>query len=313
MKKLVTIMMLLLAGVSLAACTDSTTTVSEFDTSKSINVYTRDTTSGTRTGFMEGIDFAEAATSDSVLVEGYIIKDNTGILTTIQIDEFGIGYVSLSSVNDDVKGLSFNGVAPTEANVINNTYGLKRPFNWMIREEGDYPSQDVEDIVHAFVAFLGTTDGGDIINNEGAIALASSTTWDSIKDQHNVCTQDNSDVTVRFGGSDSIQKVAQALTAAFMPKCGNFVAEHDHTGSSDAYKRTNDPAIKDTSVGKDVGFASRNFRNAELDVPEVRRGQLAWDAIVAIVNVNNPLINVTPEDLKKIYDGTYTTWSDLQG
>ena len=230
MKKILTILSMLLLGVSLVACGEQTTTVStsSFDQTKTINVYTRDTTSGTRTGFMEGIGFAEAASSDSVLVEGFTIKDNTGILSTIAIDEYGIGYVSLSSVNNTIKGLNFNGVAPTEANVINDTYGLKRPFMWMLRADGDYPSQDVEDIVKAFVAFLGTTDGSDIINNQGAIALPTTATWDSIKASHDVCIQDNSDITVRFGGSDSIQKVAQALTAAFMPKCGNFVAEHDH-------------------------------------------------------------------------------------
>lgn len=313
MKKTMSILAIMLIGFSLIACSSKTTTSAEtlFDETKSINVYTRDTTSGTRTGFMDGIGFPEAATSDSVLANGFLIKDNTGILTTISIDEYGIGYISLSSVNSTIKGLKFNGVSPTEANVINDTYALKRPFMWMVRANGDYPSQNVEKIVKAFIAFLGTTDGSDIINNQGAIALPSTTTWDSIKVNHDVCLQDNSSITVRFGGSDSIQKVAQALTAAFIPKCGNFIAEHDHTGSSDAYKRTNDPAIKDSSVGKDVGFSSRNFRSAELDVPEVRRGQLAWDAIVAIVNINNPLINVTAEDLKKIYNGTYKTWADV--
>jgi len=313
MKKVALALMAVLMGITLFACDDATTTSAAptFDTESSINVYTRDTTSGTRTGFMEGIGFAAAATSDSVLVEGFTIKDNTGILSTLAIDEYGIGYVSLSSVNSTVKGLSFNGVAPTEANVMNNTYGLKRPFMWMLRADGDYPSDEVEAIVNAFVAFLGTTDGGDIINNAGAIALPSTTTWDSIKADYDVCTQNNATVTVRFGGSDSIQKVAQALTAAFVPKCGNFVAEHDHTGSSDAYKRTNDPAIKDTSVGKDVGFASRFFRDAELTVSETLRGQLAWDAIVAIVHLNNPLSNVTAADLKAIYDGTHRNWSDL--
>jgi phosphate transport system substrate-binding protein len=313
MKKVLIALVVLMSGTLLACqtTTTTTTTTAPYDASKNITVYTRDTTSGTRTGFMEAIGFAEAATSDSVLVSGFLIKDNTAILNAMSIDEYGIGYVSLSSVNSTVKGLQFNGVAPTEANVLNNTYGLKRPFMWMVRQAGDYPSQAVEQIVNAFVAFLGTSDGGDIINNAHAIALPSSVTWDSIKTNHSVCVQDNSGVTVRFGGSDSIQKVAEALTAAFKVKCGNFVAEHDHTGSSDAYKRTNDPAIKDTAVGKDVGFASRYFRNAELTVAETLRGQLAWDAIVAIVHVRNPLVNVTAEDLKKIYDGTYTTWSDL--
>jgi len=311
MKKALLALVFLFSAVSLLACGAATTTTAEpFDGTMTINVYTRDTTSGTRAGFMAGIGFAAAETDDSVLVDGFIIKDNTGIMTAMTIDEYGIGYISLSTVNSTVKGLYYDGVAPTEANVMNDTYGLKRPFMWMLRAEGDYPSQDVEDIVNAFVAFLGTSDAGDIINNNGAIALPSSVTWDSIKSQHPITLQDNSGVTVRFGGSDSIQKVAQALTAAFMPKCGNFVAEHDHTGSGDAYKRTNDPSIKDTSVGKDVAFASRWFKTSEA-VPAEQFGQLAWDAIVAIVHLNNPLSNVTAADLKAIYDGTFTKWSDL--
>lgn len=295
--------------IFLSACNG---TSNEFNKDASITVYTRDTTSGTRAGFMEGIGFNDAVASDSVLVTGFVIKDNTGIMTSMTTDQFGIGYISLSSLNDNIKGLKFNGVAPTVANVLNDTYGLKRPFMWMTRSAGDYPSVQVEQLVNAFIAFLGTTDASDIINNNGAIALPTTTTWDSIKDQHPITQQNNSSITLRVGGSDSIQKVAEALTAAFKSKAGNFIAEHDHTGSGDAYKRTQDPLVKDTSVGKDIGFSSRYFRdNEKTGVPTANMGQLAWDAIVAIVHKDNPVENVTADDLKKMYNGTYTKWSDL--
>jgi len=295
--------------LTLGACTSNNT---GFDASSNITVYTRDTTSGTRAGFMSHIDFAEAETSDDVLVEGFVIKDNTGIMTAMATDEFGIGYVSLSSINDAIKAVNYEGVVPSVANVINDTYGLKRPFNWMTRDAGDYSSTEVEQLVNAFVAFLGTTDAADIINNNGAVSLPSTATWDSIKADYPITAQDNSAVTVRFGGSDSIQKVAQALTQAFVAKAGNFVAEHDHTGSGDAYKRTQDPAIKDTSVGKDVAFASRWFKDTELvGVDAANKGRLAWDAIVVIVHKDNPITNFTAEELKMIYEGTYLNWSDL--
>ncbi len=308
MKKIITVFVLSIA-LFLGACQSE----SEFDLGSNVTVYTRDTTSGTRDGFMNGIGFSEAAKSDDVLVTGFVIKDNTAILNAMTIDEYGIGYVSLSTVTDDIKALYFEGVEPSEANVINNTYGLKRPFNWMVRADGDFPSQDVEDMVEAFVAFLGTTDAADIINNAGAIALPSSQTWDSIKANYPITQRaDNSGITVRFGGSDSIQKVAEALTQAFTAKAGNFVAEHDHTGSGDGWKRTNDPAVKDTSVGKDVGFASRPFTATELaNVTQSQYGQLAWDAIVAIVHKSNPISNMTADTLKKIYNGTYLTWEDV--
>lgn len=309
MKKVILVFTLLVT-LFVAACQQD----EEFDLDANITVYTRDTTSGTRDGFMNGIGFGEAAKSDSVLVTGYVIRDNTAQLNAMQVDEYGVGYISLSSLSDDVKGLYFNGVEPTEANVVNNTYLLKRPFVWMIREDGDFPggaNSPVEQLVKAFVAFLGTSDAADIINNAGAIALPSSVTWDAIKGQHPITQQNNSGVTVRFGGSDSIQKVAEALTQAFTAKAGNFVAEHDHTGSGDGWKRTNGDT-KDQTVGKDVGFSSRPFTSAELsNVTAAQHGQLAWDAIVAIVHNSNPISNVTADTLKKIYNGTYLTWSDV--
>ena len=280
-----------------------------FDTEKNITVYTRDTSSGTRAGFMEGIGFSEASENDGLLAEGFVTNDNSAILTAMATDEYGIGYISLASLNNTVKGLSFDGVEPSVANVVNDTYGLKRPFNYVLRAPGDYDSLEAEEISYAFIAFLGTTDGADVIMDQGAVALNATETWDGIKDDYTICAEDNSDIVIRFGGSDSIQKVAEALSAAFAPKCGNFVAEHDHTGSSDGFKRTQG-SEKDSDNAKHIGFASRPFKDTENGV-EGTQGQLAWDAIVAIVHVNNPLDSVTAEDLKKIYGGDYTVWNDL--
>jgi len=294
MKKLVLTVLAILISLSLLACgqNDNWNELSE------INVYTRDTSSGTRAGFMEGIGFSEATEDDSVLAPGFVTKDNTGILTSMKIDEYGIGYISLASLNDEVKGLNFEGVAPTVANVLNDTYGLKRPFNYIIRSIDDFANETEKNITLAFVAFLGTTDAADIITNQGAIPLPSSQSWDDIKADYEVCLLDNSGITIKFGGSDSIEKIALALSAAFSPKCGNFVPEHDHTGSSDAYKRTQG-SEKDGVNTKHIGFASRPFRNSELGTIGTQ-GQLAWDAIVAIVHLNNEVYNVTSDELKKI-------------
>jgi len=309
MKKILSALTVLVLSVVLVACGASDAT---FNEDANIVVYTRDTTSGTRAGFMEGIGFKEASANDSILVQGIVTQDNTQIFSSMQTDAYGIGYISLSTLTNQVKGLKFDGVVPSVANVINDTYGLKRPFMYMTRAAGDYPSEKVEQLVEAFVAFLGTTDAADIINNNGAIALSATVTWDDIKENYPVTAENNGSVTVRFGGSDSIQKVAEALTNAFKPKAGNFVAEHDHTGSGDAFKRTWDPSVKDTSVAKDVGFASRPFTQAELSGSnEDNVGQLAWDAIVAIVHKNNPVSNITADHLKKIYNGTFRTWSDV--
>lgn len=297
--------------LALAACAPSTPEepVDTFKTEK-INVYTRDTTSGTRDGFMRGIGFADASANDSVLVAGFVTADNNAIMSAMATDKAGIGYVSLSSVNNTIKPFKFEGVEATEANVLNDTYGLKRPFVLMRRVDGDYVNDTEYQLTLAFMAFLASNDGADVIANAGAVATNGTGSWATLVTDHPVCALDNSAVTLKFGGSDSVQKIAEALSKAFSPACGNVQTENDHTGSSDGWKRTQGDQ-KDGTVYKHIGYSSRFFRDAELAGPEGTRMQMAWDAIVAIGHKDNPVDNITAEQLTAIYNGTTTVWGDL--
>lgn len=307
MKKIVLLFSMILM-LTLAACSAP---VDEpgFEAEK-INVYTRDTSSGTRDGFMRGIGFADASANDSVLVAGFITADNNAIMSAMATDKAGIGYVSLSSVNNTIKALSFEGVEATEANVLNDTYKLKRPFVMMRRLDGDYVNDAEYQLTLAFLAYVASNDGADVIANKGATAVSGTGTWASQLANFPVCAQDNSAVTLKFGGSDSVQKIAEALSAAFSPACGNVKTENDHTGSSDGYKRVQGTE-KDGVNYKHIGYSSRFFRDEELSGPEATRTQLAWDAIVAIVHKDNPVSNLTGEQLTKIYKGEYTLWGDV--
>lgn len=309
MKKLSLLALTLVTLLGLVACGGTNQEEPTWDNTSNVQVYTRDTASGTRAGFFSGIGYSDAAEDDSLLADGYVIRDNTGIMSAMSIDEYGIGYVSLASVDETVKGLAFDGVEPSVMNVINDTYGLKRPFNYVLRDVTDYNSDDERDISLAFIAFLETSDGADIITNKGAVPLTSTQTWDDIKANYPVCEQDNSAITINFGGSDSIQKIAEALSADFKTRCGNFVAVHNHTGSSDGFRRTQG-SEKDGANAIQIGFASRPFKDSEVGA-EGTQGQLAWDAIVAIVHVNNEVDNVTADTLKKIFSGEYTTWDEV--
>jgi phosphate transport system substrate-binding protein len=297
--------------LALAACAPSTPEepVDTFKTEK-INVYTRDTTSGTRDGFMRGIGFADAAANDSVLVAGFVTADNNAIMSAMATDKAGIGYVSLSSVNNTIKPFKFEGVEATEANVLNDTYGLKRPFVLMRRVDGDYVNDTEYQLTLAFMAFLASNDGADVIANAGAVSTNGTGSWATLVADHPVCALDNSAVTLKFGGSDSVQKIAEALSKAFSPACGNVQTENDHTGSSDGFKRTQGDQ-KDGTVYKHIGYSSRFFRDEELAGPEGTRMQMAWDAIVAIGHKDNPVDNLTGAQLTAIYNGTTTVWGDL--
>ncbi len=277
---------------------------------QSINVYTRDTTSGTRDGFMRGIGFSEAAGSDDVLVEGFVTNNNTGIMSAMTSDTSGIGYVSLYSVNETVKGLSFNGVEPTVENVMNDTYGLKRPFVFMHRL--DFRNETEEALTMAFIAFALSSDGADAINDNGAVATNAISNWAAIRDQHPICQENNSAHTLNFGGSDSVTRIAEALSAAFSPNCGNVQTVNNHTGSGDGWRRTQGDQ-KDGVNYMHIGYSSRFFRDGELDTDPSgeSRYQIAWDAIVAIVHVDNPVNNLSADQLKRIYNGDLLTWGDV--
>ncbi|MEF3693409.1 MAG: hypothetical protein V3569_04455, partial [Acholeplasmataceae bacterium] len=89
MKKII-LGFVLVFTLTLAACTEKTpddpNNPSGFDATAAISVYTRDTSSGTRAGFMEKIGFEDAASDDSLLVDGFVIAGNSEIIAAVQDD-----------------------------------------------------------------------------------------------------------------------------------------------------------------------------------------------------------------------------------
>ncbi len=294
-----------LAALSLASCGEDSTT---------INTYTRDTSSGTRDGFFTGIDFGEAKADDTVLVDGVVVVSGNGdMINKVKNDTNSIGYIGLSSLSGSgVKALQFEGVDATVANVVSGDYQLTRNFNWVLREDWDSEAAGVDEIAAAYIAYMNTTDGQDIIENKGGIVTTTATnSWNDIKSSHTICdSSDNSSITLKIGGSTSVTGITESLTTSFKSICGNVTVEANHTGSGDAIKGTHGTG------GLHIGFASREFKDSELTLvadSDNYTGVMNVDAIVAVVNNSNDYVsNVTADDLKKIYDGTITDWNDLK-
>jgi phosphate transport system substrate-binding protein len=297
-------MMLLLPLMALAACSKGS--------DPTISVYTRDTTSGTRDGFMTAIGYSAAKTDNSKLASGYIqVASNGDMISSVKNDVNGIGYISLSTLaTSGVTGLSYEGVKPSETTVLDGTYKMTRNFNYIVR--ASYSDEKVGKIVEAYRAFLSTSDAKATMKQLGGIlSIASSNpTWASIKANYPVTAEDNKAITIHFGGSTSVEEMAKALSKEFSPLCGNFVAEHNHTGSGDAYKRTQG-SDKDSSSALDIAYASREFSSSEPAVAGTT-GKMCTDAIVAVINAKNTKITtITAASLKGVYSGTITKWSEL--
>lgn len=108
--------------MTLASCGGNNTSNSskvEFDTSKNIAVYTHD-------GFFTKIGLKDAVKSNEPLVKGAVETNGNGdMVLKVKNDEYGIGYISLSSLEESsLTGLKYEGVEPNEDNV------LKRSRNW---------------------------------------------------------------------------------------------------------------------------------------------------------------------------------------
>ena len=294
---------MMMAAISLTACNNSGT---------SIKVYTRDTSSGTRDGFFTGIGFEEAKADNTVLVNGYVeVASNGDMISALKNDSYGIGYISLSSLEESgVKGLNFEGVEPTEDNVLNGSYKLTRNFNYCKRAE--YSVSSTEEIVDAFIAYMSTVEGKATISEYGGILETSSSdkSWTDVKEEFTIDDADNSSITINIGGSTSVKSIVSNLLTEFSAKCGNFQYNYNPTGSGDAYKRTNG-SEKDGTNACDLAFASREFKDSE-EMDDSLKGKMCIDAIVTAVNNSNSINGINASALVSIYKGEITSWNDIQ-
>ena len=197
------------------------------------------------------------------------------------------------------------------ANVLNETYGLTRNFNYITRKPGDYSSPDVEAVVNAFIDYTFSFEGYTIMKGEhGIVEIPSDVKhWSEIASEHAIMQRTDLNLTINVGGSTSVSGMAQALTTAFsslFPAGSTVRFNHNHTGSGDAYKNTQG------GKGLDIGYLSRELESSE-PAMEGTSGYMCTDAIVTIVNSENPLDNITNTQLVDMYglNGETVTWSQL--
>lgn len=300
MKKVLVIFLTLITGLVLVACSNGTNDDTD------INVYTRDTTSGTRGAFFEIIGLDDLAGSNEDLATGFVeVSSNGDMLSSVRNDVNAIGYVSLASLTADLKALAYNGVEASVENVLDDSYTLKRPFMYIQKDLDDIENADEKALLAAFVAFMATRDGLEIIkNNDGIVDIPESAKlWDDIKAEHPIVESTGADIEIHFGGSTSVEKIARALSETFSSLAPRFKPIHAHAGSGAAFTGTRPDGTLH------MGFASRELKeNEQASI----HGRIAFDAVVIVVNENNNSIsNITTEQVGKVFKGETTSWNEL--
>ena len=111
--------------------------------------------------------------------------------------------------------------------------------------------------------------------------------------------------SVATDGSTSMQKVINTLGEAFMNENKGITFTYNHTGSGSG--------IKAVQEGRcDIGLSSRALKAEEKEAG-LKETVLAYDGIAIIVNPENPVSDLTLEQIAEIYTGRITNWKDLGG
>ena len=123
----------------------------------------RESGSGTRDGFESITDTKDACKLDQELTS------TGGVIEAVSGNPNAIGYASLSAVEGKaaVKALTVNGVACTEATVLDGSYQIQRPFV-LVTKEGVTLSAAAQ----AFFDFATSAAASDLIKNAGAVPVA---------------------------------------------------------------------------------------------------------------------------------------------
>lgn len=276
------------AGSSSNGSSDAGSDAAKFDASKTISVVTREEGSGTRDAFTEltGVLVKDGDNkTDNTTTSAVTINSTEAVITNVKDNEAAIGYISLGSLNDTVKALKIGGVEATADNVKSGDYAVSRPFNIAYKGE-------LSDVAKDFVDYIMSSDGQKIVSDNGYVTVSENAAYSGKKPSGKISV----------AGSSSVLPVMEKLAEAYQQVNTNAKVEIQTSDSS---------AGMQSAMGGtcDIGMASRDLKDEEKSALKVET--IAKDGIAVIVNNANTCDDLTLDQVKSIYTGETTVWSDI--
>lgn len=276
------------ASSSSNGSSDTGSDAAKFDASKTISVVTREEGSGTRDAFTEltGVLVKDGDNkTDNTTTSAVTINSTEAVITNVKDNEAAIGYISLGSLNDTVKALKIGGVEATADNVKSGDYAVSRPFNIAYKSE-------LSDVAQDFVDYIMSSDGQKIVSDNGYVTVSENAAYSGKKPSGKISV----------AGSSSVSPVMEKLAEAYQKVNTNAKVEIQTSDSS---------AGMQSAMGGtcDIGMASRDLKDEEKSALKVET--IAKDGIAVIVNNVNTCDDLTLDQVKSIYTGETTVWSDI--
>ena len=258
-----------------------------------INVISREDGSGTRGAFIElfGIEQKDADGNkiDYTTDEADITNSTSVMMTSVSGNPSAIGYISLGSLNETVKALAIDGVEASVENIKAGAYTVARPFNIATQAE-------VSEAAQAFIDFILSAEGQAVIEENGYIAVvedAPAYAGSSVEGK------------VVVAGSSSVTPVMEKLKEAYEAINPNANIEVQQSDSTTGMNN----AIEGVC---DIGMASRAVKDSEIEAG-LTSTTIAMDGIAVIVSNDNATEGLTTDQVRAIYMGEITDWSEING
>ena len=287
MKKLVA---MALAGVMTMGLTVCGVSASEdFDASTEITVVSREDGSGTRGAFIELFGVEEKVDDEKVdmTTEEAVITNSTSVMmSTVAGDEYAIGYISLGSLDDSVKALKIDGAEASVDAINDGSYTIFRPFNIATKGEVSEAAQD-------FINYILSEEGQAVIEENKYISVGEPEAYES----------NGAEGKVVVAGSSSVSPVMEKLKEAYAEKNDKVEIEIQTSDSTTGIQNTIDGIC-------DIGMASRELKDSEVE-EGLTSTVIANDGIAVVVNNDNPLEEMTSEQVKSVFTGETLTWDEL--
>lgn len=257
-----------------------------------ISVLTREEGSGTRGAFIEllGIEEknADGKKVDKTIDTAETTNSTSVMITTVQGNKAAIGYISLGSLDKSkVKALKVDGAEAAADNVKSGEYKVSRPFN--IATKGDTTG-----VASDFIKFILSADGQAVVEKNGYISEGNTGAYKASGQKGKIT----------IGGSSSVTPVMEKLKEAYVKVNPDVTIDVQQNDSSSGMKGAIDGIY-------DIGMASRDVKDSEKEAG-LNTIKIALDGIAVIVNKDNTLDAITSEQIKNIYTGSLTKWSEIK-
>ena len=282
-----------------------------------IGVVSREDGSGTRGAFVEIVGVVDEDDNDMTTLDAVIQNSTNGVMQTVAGDVQSIGYISLGSLGDEVKGLAVDGVEVSSENVTNGSYPIARPFNVAWTKDAELSEVAVD-----FLDFVYSAEGQAIVEEEGYVQVTRSAgeeeaTEESTEDATEDATEEEAteesvelpsyeaaglEGTIEVVGSTSVSPIMEKLAEAYSELNEGVTINITSNGSSAGMEA----AMNGTA---ELGMASRDLSDDEKEA--LNYDAVAIDGIAVIVHPENQLSNISLDHVKQIFLGEVTEWEEV--